>query len=154
LVDFFDNFRYEEVFSDARRYKFFQDHPITSDRIEALRVRSAQQAHYGVVDTPEALAQHQVMVAKLKAFMNLPAQTLFDYPESDTSFPARYARAIAYYRDLQTDKALKLIDALIAEQPDNPYLYELKGQALFESGRAAEAEPAHLRSVQLKPDAP
>jgi predicted Zn-dependent protease len=154
IVDFFDNFRYEEVFDNARRYKFFQDHPITSERIAALQVRAAQQPHYGVVDSPEAQAEHEVMVAKLKAFENLPQQTLLDYPETDTSFPARYARAIAYYRDLQTDRALKLTDALIAEQPNNPYLWELKGQTLFESGRPAEAEPAHRRSVELKPDAP
>ena len=154
IVDFFDNFRYEEVFENARRYKFFQDHPITSERIAALQVRAAQQPHYGVVDTPEAQAEHEVMVAKLKAFENLPAQTLFDYPETDTSFPARYARAIAYYRDLQTDRALKLTDALIADQPNNPYLWELKGQTLFESGRPAEAEPAHRRSVELMPEAP
>jgi len=154
IVDFFDNFRYEEVFENARRYKFFQDHPITSERIAALQVRAAQQPHYGVVDTPEAQAEHEVMVAKLKAFENLPAQTLFDYPETDASYPARYARAIAYYRDLQTDRALKLTDALIAEQPNNPYLWELKGQTLFESGRPAEAEPAHRRSVELMPGAP
>ena len=154
LVDFFDNFRYEEVFSGAKRYPFFQSHPLTSERIEALRIRSAQQAHYNITDTPEALAQHAIMVAKLKAFTNQPQQTFIDYPESDTSFPARYARAIAYYRDLQTDKAVKLTDALLAEHPDNPYLWELKGQTLFESGRAKEAEPAHRRSVELKPNAP
>ena len=154
LVDFFDNFRYEEVFSGAKRYPFFQSHPISSERIEALRVRAQQQPHYNVVDSPEALAQHAIMVAKLKAFTNLPQQTFIDYPESDTSYPARYARAIAYYRDLQTDKAVKLTDALLAEQPNNPYLWELKGQTLFESGRAKLAEPAHRRSVELKPEAP
>jgi predicted Zn-dependent protease len=154
IVDFFDNYRYEEVFENARRYKFFQDHPISSDRVEALRVRAEQQPHYGAVDSPQAQAEHEVMVAKLKAFEDLPAQTLIDYPESDTSFPARYARAIAYYRDLQTDRALKLTDALIADQPNNPYLWELKGQILFESGHPADAEPAHRRSVELKPAAP
>jgi len=154
IVDFFDNYRYEEVFENARRYKYFQDHPISSERIAALGVRAAQQPHYGVTDTPEAQAEHEVMVAKLKAFENLPQQTLIDYPETDTSYPARYARAIAYYRDLQTDRALKLTDELIAEQPNNPYLWELRGQTLFESGRPAEAEPAHRRSVELKPDAP
>ena len=44
LVDFFDNFRYEEVFSDAKRYKFFMDHPLTDDRIEALRSARAATA--------------------------------------------------------------------------------------------------------------
>ena len=36
----------------------------------------------------------------------------------------------------------------------NPYIWELKGQVLFETSRAAEAEAAHQRSVDLKPDAP
>ena len=154
LVDFFDYYRYEEVFSDAKRFRYFIDHPLSEDRIEALSQRAAKQPHYGVVDSPEALERHAVMVAKLKAFINLPAQTQYDYPETDQSYPARYARAIADYRDLQTDRALKETEALIAEQPANPYLYELKGQILFESGRAKEAEPAHRRSVELNPDAP
>ena len=153
IVDFFDNFRYEEVFDNARRYKFFQDHPLTDDRIDALRIRVEQQSHYNKVDSPQALARHAIMVAKLKAFMNLPQQTLLDYPESDASFPAQYARAIAFYRNLETDKALKVTDALIASHADDPYLYELKGQILFEIGRAAEAEPAEKKSVELKPEA-
>ena len=153
LVDFFDNFRYEEVFSGAKRYPFFQSHPLTSERIESLRVRASQQADYDKVDTPEAILRHKIMIAKLRAFMGHPQQTLMDYPETDTSFPARYARAIAAYKALETDKAVKLIDALIVEQPNNPYLYELKGQTLFESARPKEAEPAYRKAVELKPDA-
>lgn len=154
LVDFFDNFRYEEVFSDAKRFRFFMDHPLTEDRIEALQVRASRQPHFDVTDTVDALERHQIMIAKLKAFENLPAQTFYDYPETDTSFAARYARAIASYKDLQTDKAIKMTDALIAERPDDPYLYELKGQILFEAGRPKEAEAPHRKSVELKPDAP
>jgi predicted Zn-dependent protease len=154
LVDFFDNFRYEEVFADARKNRFFYDHPLSSDRIDALKIRAEKSPYYDVVDSPEALAEHAVMVAKLKAFMNSPQQTWVDYKETDTSFPARYARAIAYYRNLDTDKALKLTDALLADYPNNPFVWELKGQILFEAGRPKEAEPAHERSVALKPDAP
>ena len=154
IIDFFNNFRYEEVFDNVRRFKWFDDHPLTDDRIDALRIRAEHLAHWNAVDPPERIAKHAIMVAKLRAFMSMPQQTFMDYPESDTSFPARYARAIAYYRDLQTEKALKLTDALIAEQPNNPYLYELRGQTLFEIGRAAEAEPAHRKSVDLNPDAP
>lgn len=54
----------------------------------------------------------------------------------------------------EPDKAIKLIDALLLEQPDNPYLWELKGQILFEFARAAEAEAPQRKSVALKPDAP
>lgn len=154
LVDFFDNFRYEEVFSEARRFPFFQSHPISSERIELLRRRAEEQSNYGKTDTPEAIAKHALMKAKLDAFMNPPNLTFAKYKESDTGFPARYARAIAYYKALDTDKAIKAIDALIADQPNNPYLYELKGQVFFESGRIKEAEGPHRRSVELKGDAP
>ncbi len=154
LVDFFDNFRYEEVFSQARRYPFFQSHPLTGDRIEALRARVEKNPHFSAVDSPEAIDRHKIMVAKLKAFINPPQQTMIDYKESDTSFPARYARAIAYYRETETDHALKLIDALVADFPDDPYLFELKGQVLFEAGRIKESEAPYRRSVELKPNAP
>jgi predicted Zn-dependent protease len=94
------------------------------------------------------------MKAKLDAFLNPPSLTFSKYKETDKSFPARYARAIAYYKALDTDLAIKAIDDLIAEQPKNPYLYELKGQVYFESGRPKEAEAPHRKSVELKPDAP
>lgn len=153
LVEFFDNFRYQEVFSDAKRYPFFRSHPLSSDRIEALRVRVEAMPNYGKTDSPEAQARHVIMVAKLKAFMNPPQQSFIEFKENDKSFAARYARAIAYYRALETEKALKAIDGLIKDYPDNPYLWELRGQTLFESARAAEAEPAYRRCVELKPNA-
>jgi predicted Zn-dependent protease len=154
LVDFFNNFRYQEVFDNEKKYPYFRDHPLTDDRIEALTVRAKAQPHYGVTDTPEAIAQFEIMKAKIKAFTNRPYQTFAEFPESNTSFPARYARAIAYYRELETDKAIKAIDALIAEKPDDPYLYELKGQALMESARAVEAEAPLRKAVALNPEAP
>lgn len=154
LVEFFNNFRYQEVFDDEKKYPFFRDHPLTDDRIGALAVRIEHQPHVGVVDTPEAVARHALMHAKLEGFIGSPGQTLVDYPETDKTFAARYARAIAYYKATETDHALKAIGDLLAEQPNNPYLWELKGQVLFEIGRAKEAEPAHRRSVELMPDAP
>jgi predicted Zn-dependent protease len=83
-----------------------------------------------------------------------PTVAMSKYTEKDTSYPARYARAIAYYQMKQPDQSLKLIDALLVEQPKNPYLWELKGQVLFEFGRAPEAEAPQRKSVELKPDAP
>jgi predicted Zn-dependent protease len=154
LLTFFENFRSQEVFSDARRYPYFRSHPLSSDRIENLRRLVAEQPHYDHQDSPERVAQHALILAKIHAFMDAPNTTLRAYPETDTSLPARYARAIAWYRDGQTDRALNAVDVLLSEQPENPYFWELKGQILFEEGRPAEAIGAHQRSVELKPDAP
>ena len=154
LVNFFENFRAQEVFSDARRFPYFRSHPLSSDRIENLRRFVSEQSNYGRTDSPERVAQHALILAKIHAFMDDPIQTLRDYPESDVSLPGRYAHSIAWYRDGQTEKALNAVDALLTEQPDNPYFWELRGQILFEEGRPAEAIGAHRRSVELKPDAP
>ena len=154
IVEFFNKFRYEEVFDHAHQYPFFQSHPLSSDRIEALRVRAEKQKHYGVADTPEMIELHKLMGAKEKGFMDAPSQTLSTYKESDPSFPARYARSIAYYRAGETARALKAIDGLITERPDDPYLYELKGQVLFEDGKIKDSEAPYRKAVELKPDAP
>ena len=153
LAEFFNNFRYQEVFSEFRRYKYFIDHPLSSDRIDSLQARVAAQPHFNQVDTPEQLAQHEVMKAKLEGFLE-PQVAIVKYEETDHSYPARYARAIAYYQMKEPDKSLRIIEPLIQDQPNNPYLYELKGQILFEYGRAKEAEAPQRKSVELKPDAP
>jgi len=154
LVEFFENMRAQEVFSDARRYPYFRSHPLSGQRIEALRRPVEAAAHYDTPESPERQAQLVLIHAKIHAFMDAPTQTLRTYLETDTSFPARYARAIAWYRDGQTQRALDATEALIAEDVDNPYLWELKGQILFEESRPVEAIAAHREAVRLNPEAP
>ena len=153
LVEFFDKFRYQEVFAEARRFPYFRSHPLSSQRIELLRTRVTTQKHYAVKDTPAEIAEFEMMKAKIDGFMN-PSAALVRYKESDTSIPARYARSIAYYQSKEPDRALKILDGLLLDQPENPYFWELKGQILFDYGRIAEAEAPQRRSVELKPDAP
>jgi predicted Zn-dependent protease len=76
------------------------------------------------------------------------------YPPSDTSLPAQYARAIATYRHGDLRVAVEQIDALIKAQPNNPYFYELRGQALLEGGKPNEAITPLRRAVQLSNNAP
>ncbi|HTX48870.1 MAG TPA: M48 family metalloprotease [Caulobacteraceae bacterium] len=154
IVDFFNYFRYEENFSDIKKYPFWVDHPLSDERVALLTERAKAQPHWNTPDSPESIAAYELMKAKLKAYTQRPFQTYVDYPDTDVSFPARYARAIADFQELDTDKGLKEIDALIAERPDDPYLYEVKGQSLMEVSRAEEGEAALRKAVDLKPDAP
>lgn len=153
LVNFFDNFRYQEVFAEARRFGYFRSHPLSSSRIDALRARVEGLSNYNTPDDPENVRRHEIMKAKLQGFIN-PGVAVVKCADPKADYPARYACAIAQYQLKEPDRALKLIDALLLEQPDNPYLWELKGQILFEFGRTAEAEAPQRRSVALKPDAP
>ena len=154
LVEFFERFRYQEVMSQARRFPYFRSHPLSSDRIAALRVSVESSEFYHVEDTPEEIAQLERIQAKIYGFLMAPEYVFWEYPESDQSLPARYARAVAYFHDARLDQAREEIESLIAEEPDNPYFQELYGQMLFESGFAAESIPYHARSVELMPTAP
>src|SRR5947208_16976556 len=92
------------------------------------------------------------MRAKLYGFLERPETLARRYPASDTSLPARYARAISAYRYSDPRAALAQIDGLIHAQPQNPYFHELKGQALLEAGRPAEAIAPLRQAVQLAPN--
>ena len=152
LVDLFDTFRYRGSDVGSPQVPLLPRTTRSTPNASTPCVCGSKIKYYNDVDSPEALAQHAIMVAKLKAFMNSPQQTFVEFKEKDTSFPARYARAIAYYRALDTDHAVKLEDALLTDYPDNPYLWELKGQTLFESahsqggGRRLSATPSRSKS--------
>ncbi|HEY6814986.1 MAG TPA: M48 family metalloprotease [Croceibacterium sp.] len=91
------------------------------------------------VPTADVERRFQLAKAKLYGYLATPAQTLRSYPESMTGAPARYARAYAYHKDVRLDDALAEADALIADEPGNPYFLELKGQILLEAGQPLAA---------------
>ena len=154
IVEFFENFRYQEVLSDAKRYPYFRAHPLASDRIRTVRGLAEATGLMDVQPTEHEQKQYEMMRAKLVGFLDSPLKVRRDYPASDKSAPARYARAISAYRSSDIQPALTEIETLLAEDPENPYFHELKGQILFESGRAAESVEPHARSLELIPGQP
>ncbi|MEZ5956144.1 MAG: M48 family metalloprotease [Hyphomonadaceae bacterium] len=154
LITFFDSQIRPYEWQARRAPPWMMTHPYTSDRVEALRQRVNSAPHRDAVDTEDNLRRFRFMQAKLIGFIRSEGQVLARYPLRDTSQPARYARAIAYYRQAKLDEARGELDVLIAEDPQNPYFQELMGQILFEHGRAAEAIPFHRRSLELAPGQP
>jgi predicted Zn-dependent protease len=132
---------------------YLQTHPMPKERMEALAEIAKTSPYWDKKDPPELQARHDLMRAKLSGFLERPDGVARRYPASDTSLPARYARAISayHYGDIRT--AIGQIDALIQAQPNNPYFHELKGQALLENARPAEAVGPLRRAVALAPNA-
>jgi predicted Zn-dependent protease len=119
--------------------EYASSHPLTGDRIAYLRDTYQQDASWQKPDDAAIQARFLRVKAKLEGYLDEPAKTLRDYPTSDTSVPAHYARAYAYHKQALVDKALAETQALIAGSPNDPYFLELEGQILLESGRPAEA---------------
>ena len=91
--------------------------------------------------------QHSRMKAKLIGFIT-PEQVPWIYSDRDESIPARYARAIAAYRQGYEGKAVETINGLIAQEPQNPYFHELKGQMLVDFFKIEEAIPAYRTALE------
>lgn len=154
LITFFDRKLRPFEFQTRRIPPYMMTHPYASDRVEALRQSVAVGAHRDATDTEDNMRRFRFMQAKLVGFIRTESQTLARYPLSDTSAPARYARAVAYYRVSNLTRARAELEVLMRDEPNNPYYQELMGQILFENGRAAESIAYHRRSLELAPNQP
>ena len=143
--------RNEQLIHGQRVNPYMQTHPLAVQRVTALEERAKASPYFDVKDSPEEIERLRLIQAKIKGFMQDVNVTLRQYPLSDQSDAAHYARAVAFYRSTDIDRALKEIGILLDKYPDNPYYNELKGQMLFEFGKIAESIEPHRRSVELKP---
>ncbi len=130
---------------------YVQSHPMPAERVAALQELAKSSPYWDKKDPAELQARHDLMRAKLVGFMERPDTVARRYPQSDQSVAARYARAIAAYKHSNLRGAVAQVDALIQAQPNNPYFYELKGQALLEGGHPAEAIAPLRRAIQTAP---
>ena len=153
MYDTFRRFADQTMFTARGVDPYVQSHPMPAERVRALEEVARTSPYWDKKDPSELQLRHDMMRAKLAGFMDRPDTITRRYPTSDTSLPARYARAISAYRFSDLRNAIGQIDALIAAQPNNPYFHELKGQALMESGRGAEAVAPLRRAAALAPHA-
>ena len=129
-------------------------HPLSSERIASLQTAYQKDPAWSRPTDPALEARFQRVRAKLIGFVSEPQKVLNTYPLSDTSVPARYARAYAFHRLGFRDKALGEADALLATAPADPFYLELKGQVLLESGKPGDAIAPLRQAVKGAPDQP
>jgi predicted Zn-dependent protease len=139
------------LFAAQNADPYMQSHPMPAERVAALEILAKNSPNWDKKDSPELQLRHDMMRAKLTGFLDRGDTVARRYPPSDTSLPARYARAIATYRHADLRAAISQIDGLIQAQPNNPYFYELKGQALLEGGKPAEAIAPLQHAIKLAP---
>jgi len=153
MYETFRRFADQTMFTARGVDPYVQSHPMPAERVRALEEIARTSPYWDKKDPPELQQRHDMMRAKLAGFMDRPDTIARRYPASETSLPARYARAISAYRFSDLRNAVAQIDALIQVQPNNPYFHELKGQALMESGRGTEAVAPLRRAASLAPHA-
>ncbi len=153
LARLFERLQLEDALVSDRTDPYLLTHPLSRDRVSFVRDHIA--ATQGMGDLPPRLeADYRLVRAKLDGFLSIPRTVLRAYPATNTSPEARYARAAAEHQFSHRAEALALMDGLIAEQPNNPWFHELRGQILYENGQAVPAVAAYRQAVRLASDQP
>jgi predicted Zn-dependent protease len=154
MLKVFKRFENQEILSANHIDPFAQTHPASGDRIAALEGLVNLSAYRDVKDSPEAQYAFDMMRAKLRGYIQRPEVTLRQYPETNGSKPARYARAMAYFKEPDMGKALGEIEGLLKDEPNNPYFLEMYGQIKVEMGKVDEGIEPYRHAVEILPDAP
>ncbi|MBR0687186.1 M48 family metallopeptidase [Bradyrhizobium manausense] len=153
MYETFKRFTSESLFAARGADPYLQSHPMPAERVAALQEFARSSPYWDKKDDPALQLRHDMVRAKISAFLERPELVYRRYPLTNDSMPARYARAISTYLHGDLRSALTQIDALIAAQPNNPYFYEVRGQALLESGKPAEAIAPLRKAVALSNNA-
>jgi predicted Zn-dependent protease len=137
-------FRYSIPQTDS----FDRTHPLSGERIAILQEKYEADPAWTAMTDPAIEARFQRVKAKLAGYID-PKRALVDYPVADRSIPARYARAYAWHRSAYPEQAMMEANTLVRALPHDPYILELKGQILLESGKPQEALPLLREAVQI-----
>lgn len=154
MVHVFERMANEAALAGIDEKQFASDHPADRDRVALLQEEADASPYRDVPDSPQAVHAYEMVKAKVIGFL-LPVKEVLDrYPTSDTSEPARYARAMVYMRQPDLPKALAEINSLIKQEPKNPYFYEVLGQIYVSMSQPMKGVGPYQTSVNLLPDAP
>ena len=148
LLDFMKKLQKQNQLNGVEENLYFRTHPLTSERVRFLEQAVKVSPYASQKKSDE---EYLRIKAKLSAFLYDPKQTFLRYPITDTSVPARYARAIAYMKQLNFVQAHSTIDALIKAEPNNPYFYEVKAQIYLEQGNLNLAKKEYETILKLRP---
>ena len=149
MLGVFERFAQQEFVSEQYMDPFVRSHPVATARLAQLREKVEQSPYVNAKDSPELQLRHDMMRAKIAGYLDRPGTVMGNYPPSDTSLPARYARAISKNCQGRCAQSVADVDALIKEQPNNPYFHELKGSLYFFGGNYKECIPHLRKALQL-----
>jgi predicted Zn-dependent protease len=152
MLDMFQRLANASIATAANVDPYLLSHPMPLERIRNLESDADRSPNFDRRDDQALVLRHRLAQAKLTGFIESAQVVYQKYPSSDTSLPARYARAIAMYRRGDMKNALPVMEGLIRDLPQDPYFWELKGQALLESGRSGEALAPLAKARELLPN--
>ncbi|YBV97581.1 M48 family metalloprotease [Phyllobacteriaceae bacterium JZ32] len=151
MLTTFERFANALSLTGTRADPYRISHPMPRERIANLETLARQSRYFDKKD-PEALQlRHDMMRAKIAAYTGAGGGAMRLFRNNPRGIAARYGDAISTYLNGSPKAALAKIDALIQEQPKNPYFQEMRGEILLKANDPADAAKAFERAVALDP---
>ncbi|ESX82126.1 M48 family metalloprotease [Mesorhizobium sp. M0027] len=151
MLKTFSRFQNALSLSGAQVDPYKISHPMPQERIANLEVLVKQSPYVDKVDPPALQQRHDMMRIKIAAYMQGQAAASRLMRKNPGSLASRYGDAQMTYLFGNLASALTKTNALIKEQPKNPYFQELRGDVLMKANRPKDAADAYARSVSLDP---
>ncbi|MER9231701.1 M48 family metalloprotease [Mesorhizobium sp. M0622] len=151
MLKTFNRFQNALSLSGAHVDPYRISHPMPQERIANLEVLVKQSPYVDKVDPPALQQRHDMMRIKIAAYMQGQAAASRLMRKNPGSLAARYGDAQMTYLFGNLASALTKTNALIKEQPKNPYFQELRGDILMKANRPKDAAEAYAKAVSLDP---
>jgi predicted Zn-dependent protease len=149
LFDLLSYFNKKQSGADIDPY--IQTHPLSKERLD--NVGNFIRNNTGLKKQYDAGLEtsHKRVVAKIEGFLGdiTPAKRKY---KNGSDFASKYAMSIVYHRENNFKKSLDIINSLIKENPNDPYLNELKGQFTFESGDVTQSVKSYEIASKMLPN--
>lgn len=154
MMNMFGKLDAQDALIINRRDPYLLTHPMSHERFLRVQRHVENLARSDTARTDAFEAPFRMVKAKLDAFLAAPAIVTRTYPITDRSPEARYANAVLHHRMGHRDQAVVILESLLRESPNNPWLLELKGQVLLEGGQAKAAIGPYQQAARMAPDQP
>ena len=133
------------------------NHPLTNERINNAKTKISKLKKLpkkSKSETARENSEYEILRAKLIGYLDKDNNVLAQYPYSNKSDAAIYARAIANMRNGDLATAKTGTQTLISRYPNNPYFYELLGDIEYQYGAYDDSVSAYERALKLTNNAP
>ena len=133
------------------------NHPLTGERINNAKTKISKLKKIPTrkqFEITQENKKYEILRAKLIGYLDTDKNVITQYPYSDKSDAAIYARAIANMRAGDLDTAKTGTQTLIKRYPNNPYYYELLGDIEYQYGAYDDSVHAYEQSLKLTKNAP
>jgi len=151
MLTTFERFQSALALSGAKIDPYQISHPAPRDRIANLEQLAKNSPYFDTKDPPALQLRHDMMRAKIAVFTDGQGAVSRLFRKDPRGLAAQYGDAMATYLYGNVRGALPKVEALLKQQPKNPYFHELRGDILMKSNQPAKAAEAYATAVQLDP---